>query len=87
MIKIIDAQGNTNYVRQHGRISLTKHSRVMSALEKRALWYRRKGQEVVDKDEALSKEDIGVAGTVLTEGLTESDDSLQGTYITKAQAT
>jgi len=68
-------------------MSPTKHSRVMSALEKRALWYRRKGQEVVDKNKVLFNKAINKTGTVLTEGLPESDNSLQGTHITIAQAT
>ena len=55
-------------------------------LDKRALWYRRKVQEVVDKDEALFNEASGETGTVLTEGLTDLDDRLQGTQVTIAQA-
>ena len=84
VIKLIDTQGNANFVRQHGMMSLAKHSRVMSALEKRALWYCRKGQEIVDKGEVLFNEAIGKTGTVSTEGLTESDDSPKGTQITIA---
>ena len=87
MVKLIDAQENANYVQQHGRMSLAKHSMAVSALEKRALRYHGKGQEVVDKDKALFNEAIAETSTVLTEGLTESDDISQGTKIAIAQAT
>ena len=55
----------------------------MSALEKRALWYHRKGQEVVDNDKALFNEVIGETGAVLTEGLTELENSLQSNLFRK----
>ena len=86
-IKPISAKGNVNYIRQHDRMSLIKYSRFMSALEKRVLHYCRKGQEVVDTDKVPSTETIGKTGTISTEGLTDSDDSSQGTQFTLAQAT
>ena len=68
-------------------MSLAKYSRVILVLEKRALWYHRKGQEVVEKDKALFNKVIDETVTVSTEGLTKSDNSSQGTQITIAQAT
>ena len=56
-------------------------------MEKRALRYHKKIQEVVDKDGALFNGAIGKTSTVSTEGLTDLDDSLQGTHCTIAQAT
>ena len=72
-------------------MSRTKHSKVMSALEKRALRFRNKGQRQVDQDEALFNEAIDETGTVTTAGLTDSDDSddesATGITITAAIAT
>ena len=39
-----------------GEWGVTKHSNVLSALEKRALRYRSKGQKEVDQDEVLYNE-------------------------------
>ena len=78
MIKLIDTQGNTNYVQQHGQVSSRKPTKVMVVLEKRALCYCRYCQEVVDKDITLFVKTIGNTGTISREGLTDSDDSLQG---------
>ena len=47
----------------------------MSALEKRALCFYSKGQIQVDQDEVLFDEAIDENGTVLTAGLTDSDES------------
>ena len=88
MIKLIDSMGNREYVRQHGRMGLTKHSKVLAALEKRALRFRRKGQGQVDLDEVLYNEAIDETGTVSTAGLTDSDsESLGNNIIAEAEAT
>ena len=68
-------------------MSRTKHINVLSALEKRALRYRSKGQKQVDPDEALYNEAIDETGTVSTAGLTDSDDDTIATGITSAEAT
>ena len=62
--ELIDAQGNRELIRQQGRMSRTKHSNVLSALEKRALRFRSKGQNQVDLDEVLYNEAIDETGTV-----------------------
>merc|ERR1712086_334557 len=91
VIELIDAQGNREFVRQQGRMSRTKHSKVMSALEKRALRFRNEGQRQVDQDEVLFNEAIDETDTVSTVGLTDSDDSEDesstGITITAAIAT
>ena len=74
VIKLIDAAGNRQYVRKKGRMGITRHTRVMSALEKRALRYRRKGQDKQDQDEVLYNAAVDETGTVSTQGLTDSDD-------------
>ena len=73
-IKLVDVWGNAEYVRQRGRMNITKHSRVLSALEKRALRYRSKDLNGADPDERLYEEAIDETGTVATATLTDSDD-------------
>ena len=64
--ELIDAQRNREFIRQQGQMSRTKHLNVLSALEKRALQFRSKGQKQVDLDEALYNEAINETGTVST---------------------
>ena len=68
-------------------MGVTGHSKVMSVLEKRALQYRRKGQDEVDKDEALFNKALDETQTVSTASLTDSDNELLGTTLTTAEAT
>ena len=62
--ELIDAQGNREFTRQQGRMIRTKHTNVLSALEKRALRYRSRGQKQVDPDKVLYDEAIDETGTV-----------------------
>ena len=73
-IKLVDAWGNAEYVRQRWKMSITKHSRVLSALEKRALRYPNRNINDADPDNRLYKEAIDETGTVETSALTDSDD-------------
>lgn len=84
-IELIDAQGNREVIRQQGRLGVTRHVKVLSALEKRSLRFRRKGRHQVDLDEVLFNEAIDETGTVSTVELTDSDS--EGGYITEAEAT
>ena len=84
-IELIDAQGNREFIRQQGRLGVTRHVKVLSALEKRSLRFRRKGRHQVDLDEVLFNEAIDETGTVSTVELTDSDS--EGGYITEAEAT
>ena len=68
-------------------MTLAKHSRVMSALEKRALRYRRQGQIAEDSDEALYNEAIDEMGTISTAGLSDSDDDISVQNTSTAEAT
>ncbi len=88
VIELIDAEGNKEFVRQQGQLGVTRHSRVLGALEQRALRYRRKGQAQVDKDKVLYREAIDETGTVPLEGLldTPEDSKNKGTTITQAIA-
>ena len=54
-------------------MSKTKHTKVLSVLEKNALRYKRRGYNKVDKDEALISQAIDKTGTVDTSPLTDSD--------------
>ena len=79
-IMLIDVWGNQEYVRQRGRMGITKHARVLSALEKRAMRYRNRNVNDVDPDDRLYKEAIDETGTVETTALTDSDnESLSST--------
>ena len=55
-------------------MSRTKHSKVVSALEKRALRFCKKDQRQADQDEVLFDKAIDETITVSTVGLTDSDD-------------
>ena len=72
-IKLVDAWGNKEFVRQEGRMNITKHKRVLTALERRALRFRNNGRAKMDVDDHLYKEAIDETGTVETAGLTDSD--------------
>jgi hypothetical protein len=87
VIELIDAQGNREFTRQQGRMSRTKHSKVLSALEKRALRFRSKDQKQADPDKVLFNEAINETGTVSIDGLIDSDDDTIATFITEAAAT
>ena len=59
-------------------MGLVKHKKIMAALERRALRYRREDKITVDYDEILYNEALDETGTVTTEGLTDSEgDSWQ----------
>jgi hypothetical protein len=60
----------------------TKHITVLSALEKRALRYRRNGKYQVDKDDILYENALDETGTVETAALTDSDADSLGTETT-----
>ena len=54
-------------------MGLVKHEKIMAALERRALRYRKGDKIKIDHDEVLYNEAIDETGTVSTEGLTDSD--------------
>ena len=64
-------------------MSITKHQTVLSALEKRALRHRRRGQLQVDMDEVLYKNALDKTGTVSTAGLSDSDAEDRNTTTTE----
>ena len=59
-------------------MEITKHSSVLSALEKRALRFRRKGRTLDELDDQLYQEAIDETGTVDTTGITGGVGSAPG---------
>ena len=70
-IKLVDEFRNRRYVLQYGQMDRTKHQRVLSALEKRALCFHDRGG--FNKAYSTTVDNIDETGTVDTEGLTKSD--------------
>ena len=66
---MVDEYGNNNFVRRHGKMNLTKHINFLSALDKRALQYRKKGQVQLDTYEVLYNNAVDETGTVSTSSL------------------
>ena len=83
MTTLIDEWGNKQFVRERGRMSKTKHTTVLSVLEKRALRYRRRVHNEVDKDEALISQAIDGTRTVDTSPLTDSDSDSINSFTLK----
>jgi len=76
-INLIDEYGNEQYIRKRGRLNITKHRNVLSALEMRALRYRRKLTED-DRDEALFGDALDETGTVSTAAFSDSESEVGG---------
>ena len=74
VIRLVDEYGNQRFVCQQGRMGITKHQTVLSALEKRALRYRKKGHKQADMDEILYENALDETGTVSTAALSESEN-------------
>ena len=78
---MLDVSGTKRVIRQYGKLGLTKHANILSALEKRALRFSIKGQRIKDKDDILYDEALDETGTVDISELTESSaDSLGEEY-------
>ena len=79
-------RGIKDFVHQQGQIGVTRHSKVLGALEKRALRYCMKGQAPIDKDETLYNKAIDETGTVPLEGLLDPTDKSSGKETTMTQS-
>ena len=77
-MRLVDNWGNAQHVRKVGRMNLVKHTTILSALERRALRYRRDVHNKLDGDELLYREamETDETETVATEPLSESDDDV-----------
>ena len=71
--KLVAGLRDTRIVREQDKMGLVKHEKIMAALERRALQYRKGGKIKVDNDELLYNEALDEPGKVSTEGLTDSD--------------
>ena len=84
-IRLIDEMGQSKCITQYGRMKLTKHTSILSILEKRALRYRARG----GFKSIHSGDTIDETGTVDTESLTDSDGdsitSFMGTTIKQSE--
>ena len=61
-------------------MNLTKHINILSALEKRALQYRKKGQLQLDTDKVLYNKAVDETGTVSTASLINLNDECKEQY-------
>ena len=61
-------------------MNLTKHINVLTALEKRALQYRKKVQVKLDMDEVLYNNSVDGTVTVSTESLINPDSECKEQY-------
>ena len=71
--KLVGGPRDTRIVREQGNMGLVKHDKIMAALERRALRYRKGNKIRTDHDEVLYNEALDETGTVSTEGLTDFD--------------
>ena len=62
-------------------MNITKHINVLTALEKRALQYRKKGQVKLDMDEVLYNNTVDETGTVSTESLINPNAECKEQYL------
>ena len=72
-IRLIDLQGNEQFINQQGRMNIKKHQSVLSCLEKRALRYRKYCPTAKQMDEVLYQEALDETGTVLINSPTDFD--------------
>ena len=75
---MLDVRGNKRVTQQQGKLGLAKHSNILLALEKRALWFSNRGQPCKDHDEVLYKEALDETGTVETADFSYSDANSLG---------
>ena len=69
---MLDVHGNKRIIQQQGKLGLAKHVNIFSALERRALWFRNRGQTCKTHDEVLYKESLDEKRTVKTVDLSDS---------------
>ena len=65
LTKLVGEYGNNEFVLQHGRTNITKHTNVLSSLEKQELRYRKKVQVQLDTDEVLYNDAVDEKGIFL----------------------
>ena len=78
VIRLLDAYGSKRVIRQQGKMGLTKHVRVLTALELRALWYRNKEHTQIDQDQVLYDKALDETGIMDTANLADFDAESMG---------
>ena len=73
LTKLVGEYGNNEFVLQHGRKNITKHTNVLSSLEKQELRYRKKVQVQLDTDEVLYNDAVDEKGIFSTASLMNPD--------------
>ena len=68
VIKLIDAEGNRQHIRKQGQMGIMRHTKVMSALEKRVLQFCSKDHNKQHRDEALYNAAVDETGDSLDTG-------------------
>ena len=63
-IRLIDAQGNEQFINKLGRMNITRQQSVLLCLEKRALLYRKDRPTLEQMDEVIYQEALDETGTV-----------------------
>ena len=66
-------------IEKRGRLSTTKHTTLLAALQERSLRFCRGKLTEDDLDRILYTEALDETGTVNTDGLTDSDNELNNT--------
>jgi hypothetical protein len=64
-INLIDKYGTCQYIKHRGRLNVTQHQQVLTALEQRATQYQTSWTYEEMKDEQLLDEAIDETGTIL----------------------
>ena len=77
-MKLIDAYGAARYVKTKGKLNVTKHSKILTALERRALRFEQRKNYEDERDEELFESLLNDDATVSTvcESLSDSDGEI-----------
>ena len=78
---MVDEYGNNEFFRRHRQMNLTKHINVLTAMEKRAQQYRKKGQVQLDTDEVPYNNAVDETGTVSAASLINPDAECKEQYL------
>ena len=77
-MKLIDAYGTARYVKTKGKLNVTKHNKVLTALERRALRFDQRQSYEDEQDKELFESLLNDDATVSTacQSLSDSDDEI-----------
>ena len=77
-VKLIDAYGTVRYVKTREKLNITKHNKVLTALERRALRFDQRQSYEDERDKELFESLLNDDATVSTacESLLDSDEEI-----------